>query len=138
MALLDALDGLVIFLAAFLLFLVEPMAAKRLLPALGGSAAVWITCLVFFQIALLAGYGYAHWIATRLPPRAQAIAHSTLLGLALAGLGVRVRPGGTAATWHPLWTTLWMLTALIGLPFVALAATTPIMQSWRARVSERR
>src|SRR5208337_190958 len=60
MALLDALYALVIFLSAFLLFLVEPMTAKRLLPALGGSAAVWTTCLVFFQTALLAGYFYAH------------------------------------------------------------------------------
>jgi SAM-dependent methyltransferase len=138
MAVLDALDGPVIFLAAFLLFLVEPMTAKRLLPALGGSAAVWITCLVFFQIALLAGYGYSHWVASRLQPPGQAIAHSVLLGLALAGLEVRVQPSGTAASWHPLWTTLWLLAALIGLPFVALAATTPLVQSWRARSGDKR
>src|SRR5271169_5493467 len=54
-----------IFLGSFLLFLVEPIAAKQLLPVLGGSASVWITCLVFFQTALLAGYSYAHWIARR-------------------------------------------------------------------------
>ena len=137
MALLDALDGLVIFLSAFLLFLVEPMTAKRLLPQLGGSAAVWITCLVFFQTALLAGYSYAHATARRLKPLGQAIAHSLLLGLALAGLAVRVRPSATAATWHPLWTTMWMLTAMIGLPFVALAATTPLVQNWRASAHEK-
>src|ERR1700761_4432517 len=59
------LYGGTIFLAAFLLFLVEPMAAKQLLPTFGGSAAVWLTCLVFFQTALLAGYVYAHWLARR-------------------------------------------------------------------------
>ena len=138
MALLDRLDGPVIFLSAFLLFLVEPMTAKRLLPALGGSAAVWITCLVFFQIALLAGYGYAHWVAGRLRPRGQAIVHSGLLVLAIAALGVRVQPSAMAATWHPLGATLGTLTALIGLPFVALAATTPLLQSWRAAARERR
>src|SRR5579875_2821144 len=57
--------GCTIFLGAFLLFAVEPMAAKRLLPALGGSSAVWITCLVFFQTALLLGYLYAHWLGRR-------------------------------------------------------------------------
>ena len=59
------LFGITVFLAAFLLFLVEPIAAKQLLPVLGGSAAVWITCLVFFQTALLAAYLYAHWLARR-------------------------------------------------------------------------
>ncbi len=62
------LYGGTIFLAAFLLFLVEPMAAKQLLPAFGGSAAVWLTCLVFFQTALLAGYTYAHWAAQACRP----------------------------------------------------------------------
>ncbi|HEV3152036.1 MAG TPA: hypothetical protein VGY94_13815, partial [Acidobacteriaceae bacterium] len=65
------LYGGTIFLAAFLLFLVEPMAAKQLLPAFGGSAAVWLTCLVFFQTALLAGYTYAHWTAQRAGQRGQ-------------------------------------------------------------------
>jgi hypothetical protein len=137
MAILDPLYALVIFLAAFLLFLVEPMTAKRLLPALGGSAAVWTTCLVFFQIALLAGYLYAHLVASRLRPRRQTIVHTVLLALAVAALGAetmgaKVRPDTAGATWHPLLTTLWMLTALIGLPFLALAATTPLTQSWFA------
>ncbi len=58
-----SLYGFAIFLSAFLLFLVEPMSAKQLLPALGGSSAVWLTCLVFFQLALLCGYGYAHLLS---------------------------------------------------------------------------
>jgi hypothetical protein len=133
MAFFNAIYALVIFLSAFLLFLVEPMTAKRLLPDLGGSAAVWITCLVFFQTALLAGYVYAHLISSRLRPRAQAIVHTAVLVLALAGLRIQVSPNVSAASWHPLLTTLWLLTALIGLPFVALAATTPLVQSWYAR-----
>ena len=132
MALFDALYALVIFLSAFLLFLVEPMTAKRLLPALGGSAAVWITCLVFFQTALLAGYLYAHTITQRLRPRSQAVTHAALLGAALASLALPVHPGAGLALRHPLLATLWMLAALIGLPFVALATTTPLLQSWRS------
>ena len=130
MPIFDAICALVIFLSAFLLFLVEPMTAKRLLPALGGSAAVWTTCLVFFQTALLAGYLYAHLLATRLRRRAQGWVHSAVLAAALTGLLVGIQPESAAASWHPLATTLWLLTALIGLPFLALAATTPLVQSW--------
>jgi hypothetical protein len=128
----DALYGLVIFLSAALLFLVEPMTAKRLLPMLGGSAAVWITCLVFFQTALLAGYLYAHALASRLKPRTQALVHTVVLALALAALAVHVQPDPAAVAWRPLVTTLWLLTAMIGLPFLALGATTPLVQTWRA------
>ncbi len=73
-----------IFLGALLLFAVEPMSAKKLLPALGGSSAVWITCLVFFQIALLLGYLYAHWLARRPNARQAAILHIALLVVAVA------------------------------------------------------
>src|ERR1700748_959676 len=76
------LYGASVFLAAFLLFLVEPMAAKQLLPAFGGSAAVWLTCLVFFQTALLAGYAYAHWLARRSRHRWQMPLHFALLSAA--------------------------------------------------------
>ena len=72
-----------IFLSSSLLFLVEPMAGKRLLPLLGGSSAVWITCLVFFQSALLLGYLCAHFIATRLPRRPQLLAYGFLLALSV-------------------------------------------------------
>ena len=75
---LRLLFGGAIFLASFLLFLVEPIAAKQLLPILGGSAAVWITCLVFFQTALLLAYLYAHWLSRR----AAWSLHFVLLGLA--------------------------------------------------------
>ena len=77
---LRLLFGGAVFLASFLLFLVEPIAAKQLLPVLGGSAAVWITCLVFFQTALLCAYLYAHWLSRS----AQWIGHIALLVLATA------------------------------------------------------
>ena len=79
---LRAVYGVVVFLSAFLLFLVEPMAAKQLLPVLGGSSAVWVTCLVFFQAALLMGYGYAWWMARA----GQMWVHAALLGAAVVVL----------------------------------------------------
>src|SRR5438093_12898832 len=81
-----------ILLSSSLLFLFEPIAAKRILPLLGGSAAVWTTCLVFFQCALLLGYLLAHWLATRVTPRGQAGIYVSLLALSLAQLALAVRP----------------------------------------------
>jgi hypothetical protein len=123
----------VIFLGAFLLFLVEPMVAKQLLPALGGSAAVWITCLVFFQMALLAAYSYAHWL-TRSRKRSL---HLVLLAAAatLAGywaFGAMDLGGGAAE--HPVSTIFLALCIWIGLPFLALGATSPLLQVWWSRV----
>ncbi len=135
---LNTLYATVIFLSAFLLFLLEPIAARQLLPLFGGSAAVWMTCLVFFQCALLAGYLYAHLVASRLGPRSQAVTHMALLTAAVLSLEVRVHPGAAAATWHPVATLLWLLTATIGLPFLTLAATSPLLQSWRARAEPSR
>src|SRR5215470_4057614 len=121
-----------IFLGSFLLFLIEPMAAKRLLPLLGGSAAVWTTCLVFFQVALLLGYLCAHWLATRLGARAQALVYTTLLIACLAQAGFNLRPDLHASTTHPIASVFVLLTALIGLPFVVLSATNPLLQAWYA------
>ena len=86
MVLLTFLYASVVFLSAFLLFLVQPIVAKQLLPILGGSSAVWTTCLVFFQSALLLGYLYADLVANKLRSRTQAITHVSLLALALAEL----------------------------------------------------
>src|SRR5579863_7598219 len=88
------LVGCTVFLASFLLFLVEPIAAKQLLPVLGGSAAVWITCLVFFQTALLCAYLYAHWMSSR--PRWILYFALLILGFASAA-GWCVRSGGVGA-----------------------------------------
>src|SRR5438105_15722615 len=90
-----------ILLSSSLLFLSEPIAAKRILPLLGGSAAVWTTCLVFFQCALLLGYLVAHWLATRVTPRMQAGIYISLLALALAQLILAIRPTLHADVMHP-------------------------------------
>jgi len=128
-----ALYGTAIFLGAFLLFAVEPMAAKRLLPALGGSSAVWITCLVFFQVVLLFGYLYAHALAGLSAPRRAAVAHIGLLIVAAALLLLIPQPDLTRAAAHPITTIFSALTLTIGLPFLLLASTSPLLQVWFSR-----
>lgn len=126
------LFGCAIFLASFLLFLVEPIAAKQLLPFLGGSAAVWITCLVFFQTALLLAYLYAHWL-TRHPMWGL---HFALLAAAL-GLAIFWAFGGLnleSGSAHPVATIFLALGVWIGVPFLALGATSPLLQVWWSRV----
>ena len=132
MPILRRLFAVIIFLAAFLLFLVEPIAAKQLLPVLGGSAAVWITCLVFFQTALLAGYLYAHWLTQRQSWRL----HFLLLPLAtLASILWAARPLASAGTtMHPVWAIFAALSIPIGLPFMLLASTSPLLQVIWARL----
>jgi SAM-dependent methyltransferase len=132
MALLRSLYALTIFLSAFLLFVMEPMAAKQLLPRLGGSSAVWTTCLVFFSMTLLLGYLYAHWISSNFKPIRQAIIHIVLLTAALLTLGVHVRPGPSAVSYHPALTVFRVLATVIGLPYLALSATTPLLTAWYA------
>src|SRR5215467_1607917 len=119
-----------IFLSSSLLFLVEPMAGKRLLPLLGGSSAVWITCLVFFQSALLLGYLCAHFIATRLSRWLQLLAYGALLVLSVVQVAANLDPHPHASTTRPIFSVLWLLTTLIGLPFLTLSATNPLLQSW--------
>ena len=117
------------FLSAFLLFLVQPMLAKSILPWLGGSASVWTTCLLFFQTALLLGYCYAHGLRRWLPPKAQRIAHLALLAISL--LFLPPSPQRVAwATAHPAPAIFVMLLLVIGLPYLLLASTTALVQSW--------
>jgi spermidine synthase len=125
-----------VFLAAFLLFLVEPMAAKQLLPTFGGSAAVWLTCLVFFQTALLAGYAYAHWLARGRRPRWQMPLHIALLSCAaLLALAWAFDSGGfSQPAAHPFAMVFRALLLSIGLPFLLLASTSPLLQTWLARL----
>jgi len=124
-----------IFLSSSLLFLIEPLAGKRVLPLLGGSAAVWAACLVFFQTALLIGYLVAHWLVTRLTGRAQIVIFGVLLVLSVGQLLVAVDPHLRANTSHPIASVLWLLTALIGLPFVTLSSASPLFQAWYARAA---
>ncbi|HLW52911.1 MAG TPA: fused MFS/spermidine synthase [Candidatus Angelobacter sp.] len=126
------LYAVAIFLGSFLLFLVEPIAAKRLLPLLGGSAAVWTTCLVFFQVALLFGYLCAHWLANRLHRRAQSLVYVGLLAACVIQAGMNLHPALHASTAHPITSVFWVLGSLIGLPFLVLSANNPLLQSWYA------
>ena len=124
------LFGSAVFLASFLLFLVEPIAAKQLLPSLGGSAAVWITCLVFFQTALLVAYLYAHWLARRSHWKL----HFALLLLAVVSAIAWSTQAIHLDSTHPVTSIFLALAISIGLPFLMLGATSPLMQVWLARV----
>ncbi len=123
-----------IFTSAFLLFLVQPIIAKQILPWFGGSAAVWTTCLVFFQVLLLAGYAYADWTIRKLAARKQAVLHIALLVVSLASLpiipGAAWKPAGDE---DPAWRILGLLTVTIGLPYFLLSTTGPLVQAWFAR-----
>ncbi|PYP81051.1 MAG: hypothetical protein DMD35_03185 [Gemmatimonadetes bacterium] len=129
--------ALAIFLGSTLLFLLEPIAAKRLVPLLGGSAAVWTACLVFFQTALLLGYYAAHLLVTHTTLRTQVTAYVGLLGLSVVQLVRAVDPTLRASVERPIASVLWLLSALIGLPFVTLSATSPLLQAWFARTTPR-
>jgi SAM-dependent methyltransferase len=123
-----------IFLSSFLLFLVQPLIARQILPWFGGTAAVWTTCMLFFQALLLAGYAYAHAVEAKLQPRAQAVLHSALLVAALALLPIAPdeswKPAGTE---EPISRILLVLAATVGLPYLLLASTSPLVQAWFAR-----
>ncbi len=133
-----ALYSATLLLSAGLLFVVEPMVGKSLLPALGGAPQAWITTLLFFQAALLAGYAYSHALTRRLGPERAVVVHLVVLagGLALLPLGLTPSPS-TLAQSHPVVWVLGRLTATVGLPFVALAATGPLLQRLFARTRSR-
>lgn len=123
-----------IFGSAFLLFLVQPLAAKQILPWFGGSAAVWTTCLVFFQVLLLAGYAYSDWTTRKLAPRRQVALHIVLLAASLAALPIIPDAGWKpAGDEDPAWRILGLLAATIGLPYFLLSTTGPLVQAWFAR-----
>ena len=132
-----ALYAVTVFASAFLLFQIEPIIAKIVLPWFGGSAAVWTTCLLFFQIVLLVGYLYAHLAVKTLTPRSQVWLHLGLLAASLALLPVIPNPA-----WKPLggedpsWRILGLLAVTLGLPYLLLSATSPMVQAWYARTHE--
>ena len=120
-----------IFLSAFLLFEVQPMIGKIILPWFGGSASVWSTCLLFFQASLLAGYLYAHFSTRYLKPRQQALLHISLLAVSIALLPILPSPDWKPAhPGDPSGRILLLLTATIGLPYVLLSTTSPLLQAW--------
>jgi len=131
------LFAVTIFLSAFLLFQVQPMIAKLILPWFGGSAAVWVTCMLFFQIALLLGYGYAHLMVRTVPLRHQGLVHIALLIVSLATLPILPNPRWKPAGGEdPLFGIMGLLALTVGLPYMLLSSTSPLLQSWYARSRE--
>ena len=125
-----------VFTSALLVFFVQPMVGKLLLPLLGGAPAVWNTAMAFFQVALLAGYGYAHLLQRYATFRWQVIVHGIVL--VLAGLSLPLHVSGVLGSPSPQHPVLWMLGVLtlsIGAPFAALSATAPLVQAWFARAA---
>src|SRR5215510_13810607 len=131
--------AITIFLSAFLLFLVQPLIGKFILPWFGGSPAVWTTCMLFFQVLLLLGYAYAHFIV-RCRPRSQRRTHFAILLLSIlllvcltAAWKIPVFPG---EDWkprnsdNPTWKIIQLLAISVGIPFWILSATGPLLQGW--------
>ena len=135
--------GVTIFTGAFLLFQVEPLLARYILPWFGGSSAVWITCMLFFQLLLVAGYAYSHLIATRLTVRRQVIVHIAIVSACVLLMGALALIWQSPITPGPSWKPLSpdfpisrifaLLIVSIGMPFFILSTTGPLLQVWFAR-----
>jgi SAM-dependent methyltransferase len=128
------LHAATIFVSAFLLFLVQPLLAKQILPWFGGAAIVWTLCMVFFQLVLLLGYAYAHWLTSRVRAGRQGWIHVGLLLASLAFLPIAPdaawKPAGDD---NPVLRILALLFATVGLPYFLLSSTSPLVQAWFAR-----
>ena len=125
-----------LFVSALLLFWVQPMIAKMLLPLLGGTPTVWNTCMVFFQSILLAGYAYSHFLTQRISLRAQTLVHTALLLATFAALPIGLSAGALAsAPWqsNPVLWLIKQLVLLIALPFLTVSTTSPLLQQWFSR-----
>src|ERR1700686_1336868 len=126
--------ALTISLSAFLLFEVQPIIAKMILPWFGGSSAVWSTCMLFFQVMLLLGYLYAHWLQGRFTPRRQALSHTALLALSLLALPIVANPAWKPAPAdNPSLRILGLLCVAVGLPYFLVSTTSSLIQAWYAR-----
>lgn len=133
-----SLYGVTIFVSAFLLFQVQPMIAKMLLPWFGGAASVWITCMLFFQMVLLFGYIYAHWLINFLRPGGQIFVHVLFICLSL--LLLPVTPDQSLkimSNVDPVIHLLILLLIAVGLPYFLLSTTSPLLQSWYARAYQK-
>src|SRR5687767_3141600 len=128
-------SALTILVSAFLLFQVQPVISKKILPWFGGSPAVWTTCMLFFQVMLLAGYAYAHVLIRYVPARRQGLIHAGLLVLALFTLPIT--PG---EFWKPTdgslpaGRILLLLAAKVGAPYFLLSSTGPLVQAWYSQL----
>ena len=128
------LYAVTIFLGAFLLFQVQPIVARYILPWYGGSPAVWTTCMLFFQLLLMGGYLYAHLVGTRLDPRRQPLVHAGLLLLALTLLPITPDESWKPAdASNPTWQIVLLLLVTVGLPYLVVATSSPLLQHWFSR-----
>ncbi len=128
-----------ILISSFLLFMVQPLVGRMLLPSLGGTAAVWNTCVVFFQGLLLAGYGYSHYVSSRLKPRNQVKLHLVLLGLVCFFVPIRLFFWSDVPTnSDPTFWLLVQLAVMVGLPFFVISSNAPLIQRWYGIVSASR
>src|SRR5215218_5724718 len=122
-----------IVISAFLLFIVQPIIAKQILPWFGGSASVWNTCLFFFQFLLLLGYTYAHALTRFVSAKQQAVIHIGLLGFSLLSLPVITSPEWKVGDANPALRILLLLSTTVGLPYFLLSTTSPLLQGSRRR-----
>jgi hypothetical protein len=123
-----------IFLSAFLLFLVQPIIAKQIIPWFGGTSAVWATCMMFFQVALLMGYAYSDFVVRRIQPRTQSLLHIGLLLAALLALPIIPDEGWKPTEYaNPTLQVFMLLLFTVGLPYFALSTTGPLLQAWYVR-----
>lgn len=133
--------GVALFISALLLFSVQPLVAKMLLPYLGGSPAVWNTCMVFFQVMLLAGYIYSHVLPRKIGIRRHAVLHIVLMiataGFLPIGVSVQAITSLPTASSAPIWLLTTLLTT-VGLPFFILSTNAPLLQSWFSNIAHRR
>ena len=139
---MPVLFAVTLFLSATLLFMVQPMVGKMVLPQLGGSPAVWNACMVFFQALLLLGYLYAHHVSAKYTPRRQWLLHCVVLGLPLAAFTIAVLFGSRhspisiaeslapSENSSPIISVLLLLTVAIGVPFFVVSTSAPLLQKW--------
>jgi hypothetical protein len=126
-----------LFVGALLLFWIEPLVAKLMLPLLGGASAVWNTAMMFFQAMLLAGYGYAHLLSRRVPAAKQPWVHGAVLLSAFAVLPIAIGNAVPPVAGSPVFWLVRHLFVCVGLPFFAVSSTAPLLQSWFARSGDR-
>ena len=126
-----------LFASAFLLFVCQPMVGKMVLPFLGGAAAVWTTCVLFFQVMLLAGYVYAHALGRVADVRKQILTHGVVLLLPIAFLPIQFAGASTESFFqHPSLQLLALLAASVGVPFFVISTTAPLLQNWFSRTED--
>jgi hypothetical protein len=131
-----------LFVSAFLLFLVQPMIGKMILPRLGGTPQVWNTCMMFFQTVLLAGYAYTHYVTRNLPLKKQLMVHCVALLLPVVVLLMFGRPFnvtgfGAVGGGNPIFQTLALLALIVGIPFLIVSTNAPLLQRWFANTGDK-